>query len=552
MHRILIFICVFIGLINSASAASFPFTDVLPSDNYYEGVKSLYDYGIITNNWDNLFRPNDPITRDVFVWLATSVSCKKCLIPSTEDIIRYQVSPFIDLKKSNPNYYCIAYASEKKIVQWYNIPNLDGTFTCQDNSNYSSPPFCDTNNTTRIEAVAMLLRQAWLWDDIKNTNYTPAIDITDVSTYWRWYAEKWIQAQILTVKDEKKVYPDEIINRWEFASMASKILAYNQCSPEKDTSSIASDMIVIDSSGKTIEKTEFDRWTSDALSVVWWSGNWLKKWTLTNPITGEVLNGNGDTYPLKDVGTGKWIAKVELIDPKDKQVVSTATSTIFIRSNEQESKAGLSVNIDGKPLAIAVWGSIDFSVRVYGWTSGLTYAWNFWDGNASNTIWNTRHTYNAPWSYRVTLTVTDRDGNTSQSTLIVSVWGNIDTDRDGIYDADDICPYVSGIIVNRWCPKIDTTNHGNTAWSLLAGIVNNSKVPDAGSSIISGIKENSCILGYQSSKWLVVGMPECDTCPCKTRVDILASMRSCDIIFPSILSPDQKSIYIRGWFYQLP
>jgi hypothetical protein len=47
-------------------------------------------------------------------------------------------------------------------------------------------------------------------------------------------------------------------------------------------------------------------------------------------------------------------------------------------------------------------------------------------------------------------------------------------------------------------------------------------------------------------------MPECDTCPCKTRVDILASMRSCDIIFPSILSPDQKSIYIRGWFYQLP
>jgi hypothetical protein len=41
--------------------------------------------------------------------------------------------------------------------------------------------------------------------------------------------------------------------------MASKILAYNQCSPEKDTSSIASDMIVIDSSGKTIEKTEFDR-----------------------------------------------------------------------------------------------------------------------------------------------------------------------------------------------------------------------------------------------------------------------------------------------------
>lgn len=53
-----------------------------------------------------------------------------------------------------------------------------------------SSPFCETNKTTRIEAAAMLLRQAQLWDDAKNTGYIKKINITDINGYWQGYAEK--------------------------------------------------------------------------------------------------------------------------------------------------------------------------------------------------------------------------------------------------------------------------------------------------------------------------------------------------------------------------
>lgn len=40
----------------------------------------------------------------------------------------------------------------------------------------------------------MLLRQAKIWDDVKNQNYIPKEDIRDTSlapgSYWRGYAEK--------------------------------------------------------------------------------------------------------------------------------------------------------------------------------------------------------------------------------------------------------------------------------------------------------------------------------------------------------------------------
>jgi len=115
----------------------------------------------------------------MFVGLATSVSCHKCLSPSVEDTIHYQFSPFIDLEKSNPYYYCISYATEENIVNGYEL-DTTGNATCQNGEKYASVPFCDENNTTRIEAAAMLLRQAGLWDDIRNAEYTEKIEIADV------------------------------------------------------------------------------------------------------------------------------------------------------------------------------------------------------------------------------------------------------------------------------------------------------------------------------------------------------------------------------------
>lgn len=117
MLRILLLILGIFSFFETLFSATLPFTDVSEKDAYFDGVQSLYEFGIITDDGSHLFRPDALIERDLFVGLATSVSCRKCLTPSLDDIIHYDRSPFIDLRKTNPNYYCIAYANETKIVQ---------------------------------------------------------------------------------------------------------------------------------------------------------------------------------------------------------------------------------------------------------------------------------------------------------------------------------------------------------------------------------------------------------------------------------------------------
>lgn len=97
--------------------AAIPFRDVSIGSPYYQAVESLYTKRIISDDGSGLFRPGDTIERDAFVGLSVSVSCKSCITPTIEDIVTYKVSPFIDLSKTNPFYYCISYASEKNIVQ---------------------------------------------------------------------------------------------------------------------------------------------------------------------------------------------------------------------------------------------------------------------------------------------------------------------------------------------------------------------------------------------------------------------------------------------------
>ena len=70
------------------------------------------------------------------------------------------------------------------------MPDQTGKSTCQDGQKFSSSTFCEKNRTSRIESVAMLLRQANLWNDTLNNNYSKKIEISDVSPYWQGYAEK--------------------------------------------------------------------------------------------------------------------------------------------------------------------------------------------------------------------------------------------------------------------------------------------------------------------------------------------------------------------------
>lgn len=173
--------------------AAAPFTDVKPEDAFYTAVSELYDARIISDDGSGLFRPNEPMNRDFYVSLATMIGCKECLTPSYEDIARYHTSPFEDLSKENPYYYCIAYAQDEDITQGY-IVDTTGKAVCENGNSYVTPPFCAENKTTRIEAAAMLLRRAHLWNDTLNSQHYERNEIiSDVTEYWYGYAQKALQ-----------------------------------------------------------------------------------------------------------------------------------------------------------------------------------------------------------------------------------------------------------------------------------------------------------------------------------------------------------------------
>lgn len=61
----------------------------------------------------------------------------------------------------------------------------------------------------------------------------------------------------------------------------------------------------------------------------------------------------------------------------------------------------------------------------------------------------------------VTLTVTDRKtGQVAQASVTVRVIDTVDTDDDGVTDGEDRCPQVRGVPENDGCPHIPTHDYG--------------------------------------------------------------------------------------------
>lgn len=119
MKKFLLFIVLFFSTLGgtSVSAGALPYTDISTTSPYYSSIETLYKNYILYDDGSHLFRPGDTIARGDFVGLSVSVSCKKCITPTPGDIALYAISPFVDLSKTHPVYYCIAYAADKRIVQ---------------------------------------------------------------------------------------------------------------------------------------------------------------------------------------------------------------------------------------------------------------------------------------------------------------------------------------------------------------------------------------------------------------------------------------------------
>ena len=205
-----------------------------------------------------------------------------------------------------------------------------------------------------------------------------------------------------------------------------------------------------------------------------------------------------------------------------------------------------SMNSTGVTLT-ASWVNNTISIELSGLES-TSYRWSLWDGSIRTTE-NPRitHTYERSGTYILSVVALDRANTPRIASSQITVTGILDTDRDGINDDTDICPLVSGTLENNGCPVINTKRYGETITSLLAGITKSSDY-----TLLSGINTNACLLGKNNTNGLIIAEPICDQCPCQNRVTILSQVRSCDILFPSILSPDASLIYSRGGFYQIP
>ena len=246
----------FLGL-QFVSAAENPYSDIAPTDPYYNSVLELYNARVISDDGTHLFRPHDLMNRDFYVSLATAIGCKQCLTPTAEDIAKYTYSPFVDLPKTNEFYYCIAYAEDVGITQGYTLDPATHKTSCESGGEFSESPFCPDNKISRIEAAAMLLRRANLWDDTKNTSTLPVENFTDVSPYWYGYAVKGIEIGIITKKSDGSIGQDEKITRGEFAIMASKILQYTQCRFDSGNNAISSYIEIRGNNGQPTPATTF-------------------------------------------------------------------------------------------------------------------------------------------------------------------------------------------------------------------------------------------------------------------------------------------------------
>ncbi len=347
-------------------AGEMSYTDVPAIAPYASAVQELYDGRIITDDGSHLFRPTDLMARDFFVSLAVGIGCHECMTPSVTDIVRYQVSPFVDLPKVNQYYYCIAYAKEYGITQGY-ILNEVGQSTCENSQMYTSSPFCAGNTITRIEAAAILLRRAKLWDDTLNTtNFDKSLLIPDTTSYWYGYAKKAIEINIITPGSDGKIGQDVKITRGEFAVMAARILRYTQCKTDANTSTVPLEIVVRDASGNIVPRTTFVQGSSGSLSTIAGTGVWDRVWTLTNPTTGEILTGTSDSYSLAGLSCSSWINTVDLIDRTTRQIASTASNTITIECSEQRANPPLSVGITAAPLTATIGSPIDFASVVSG------------------------------------------------------------------------------------------------------------------------------------------------------------------------------------------
>lgn len=156
-------------------------------------------------------------------------------------------------------------------------------------------------------------------------------------------------------------------------------------------------------------------------------GSWNYSWTATNTTTGDIISGNGATFPGSKFTPGDWKVVLNVIDPATGKVVSSPSMTLDIHPAGTTANTGTDpipcVMIIPNPQIVAIGETVTVTPTVCPSTSPLKYSWNYGDGTPLSTDPNNvTHTYTTPGTYTITLKVTDPlTGLTGDATVVIEV-----------------------------------------------------------------------------------------------------------------------------------
>lgn len=264
------------------------FSDIDADYIYRDELQTLYDRGTIVANETGRFGPQDFLNRDEFVGISLEVVCERCIQPHTEYTFidqYFNEEVYFDINNSNPYFYCVAEADKQNYVRWYDIWQQceDGT------SQFWERPFCPLNRINLEEAVAVLLRNSWvftiednqkvIWDifagnisSLLGNDVEPLDDLWNPYTFY-WYLQKALDYEItefdeqgnqktlklLELDSNGNINPEKQITKQEFLRMSYIALKSNSCS-EIEWEDLALKMLIWE---KTCEPRESDCVLSD-------------------------------------------------------------------------------------------------------------------------------------------------------------------------------------------------------------------------------------------------------------------------------------------------
>jgi hypothetical protein len=259
-------------------------------------------------------------------------------------------------------------------------------------------PFCPVNTITRIEAAAILLRYANVWNDTMNGQpYERRFDFTDVNDRWYGYAQKGIEIGILSLRPNNTILPDEAITRAEFIRMAADIFELNFCAGKNqlgEDNDISAIIRIYDKESTTSSQgrglvSTFPNPSERVYDVYGTSesvGDFIYSWQMYHPSLSGAISASGqflDNFSFPQ--PGRWIVRLTVRDPKNSKTAN-AYATIMIRdpANTDDIKKTpfLTVGLLADPIYGVAPLPVKFTSVVGGVPPGdtVTYAWSFGEG----------------------------------------------------------------------------------------------------------------------------------------------------------------------------